>query len=93
MAQSILLNKEEVKAEVEHIKKLADDVQRDAEELINVLRRCVSKGIQTEWGVELQSQLEKFTSTQTADAIAEIKQEANKLVEATERYEALSQSN
>jgi len=91
MAQAILLNKEEVQAEVEHIKKLADDVQRDAEELVNVLRKCVAKGIQTEWGVELQAKLEKFTSTQTADAIAEIKLEANKLVAAAERYEAFSQ--
>lgn len=78
------LNREEVQAEVERINKLANDVQRDAEQLVSVLKRCVATGIQTQWGIELQAQLEKFTSTQTADAINEIKLEATKLLEATD---------
>lgn len=91
MAEALGLNRQEVQAEVERINQLANDVQRDAEQLVTVLRKCVASGIQTEWGIALQAQLEKFNNTQMADAIAEIKLQSAKLLEATDVATSFSQ--
>lgn len=91
MAETLGLNRQEVQSEIETINKLATDVQRDSEQLIEVARRCVANGIQTEWGLQMMQQLEKFQGTQMADSIAEIKLQAAKLAEASEQATAYSQ--
>ena len=85
------LQREQIQSEIETINKLAADVQRDSEQLIEVARRCVQNGIQTEWGLQMMQQLEKFKGTQMADAINEIKLQAAKLSAASEQATAYSQ--
>lgn len=91
MAETLGLNRQEVQAEIERISSLADKVQRDEEQLLQVARRAIDSGIQTEWGLQLKQQLEKFSSTQMAEAIQEIKLQAAKLSEASQEATAFSQ--
>lgn len=91
MAETLTLTFAEVQSEVQNINTLADTVQQDADALLEVARKCVNRGIVTEWGSEMLSGLEKFQGTQMADAIAEIKKEASKLETIAQETAAYSQ--
>lgn len=81
----------EVKNEIEHINKLATDVQNDSQELIEVATRCIERGIQTEWAQAMLQNLRQFQNTKVSEAIADIKLQAQKLAEASEKATAFSQ--
>lgn len=89
--ETLKLSSIEVKNEIEHINKLATDVQNDSQELIEVATRCIERGIQTEWAQNLLVELRQFQNGQVQEAIADIKLQAQKLAEASEKATAYSQ--
>ncbi len=81
----------EVKQEIDNIKKLASDVEISSSELIETAARCIERGIQTEWAMALKDQLRQFQTVKVAEAIADIKKQADKLVTASEEAATFSQ--
>lgn len=77
--ENLTLTFAEVQSEIENINALANTVQADSNNLMEVAKKCVNSGIVTEWGQELLAGLQKFQGTQMAESIEEIKKEARKL--------------
>lgn len=85
-------NRAEVEAEVNKINTLASKVDEDARNLVAVAKKISAKGIQgVNWYDGTFSQMiARLEGNKVADAVAEIKLQANKLVSVSETSAAFS---
>ena len=89
--ENLTLTYAEVQQEVENINALANTVKNDADNLMQVARKCINSGIVTEWGQDLLAKLQNFNNAQMAAGIEEIKKEAKKLEEISRATATYSQ--
>ncbi len=76
------LERQQVEAEVENINKLANKVKEDANNLVLVAQKISAQGIQgVDWyDGTFSEMIRKLQGNKVADAVEEIKAQANKLV-------------
>lgn len=76
MAQSIVYDSEQVKAEVDSIYQIADEVSAKARNLSEIVDECINRGINTEWAFALKSKLDDFNNITMKNSIKLMKQQA-----------------
>ena len=80
----------EVKSEVETIQRLVEQVNKAADELMEVTQKCIIRGIQTKWALTLHQNLTHYYDADMKDAMSDMKKQAVKLTELSEEAEKFS---
>ena len=91
--QTLKLTQEQVQSEVDHINMLANNMQTAIDELDQAIQSCMARGLETGWA---RTELEKLRNEQrgkVTEAIANIKLQANKLLEISSNTVSFSEQS
>ncbi len=80
----------DVQKEIDAIQQLVDQVDNAATELLEVIQKCMIRGIQTRWAIVLNNNLRQYYDNDMKDAMKDMKSQALKLHEISKEAEKYS---